>query len=54
MFNSSESSKGDFLEQTKAARQERAFEKKRETAAIKIQALIRAWLARKSFTKRIL
>ncbi|XP_075221172.1 ubiquitin-protein ligase E3B isoform X2 [Lycorma delicatula] len=49
-----ESSKGTFLEQTKAAREERAFEKKKEAAVIKIQAHLRGWIARKKFCKLIL
>lgn len=54
MFSKSSASKDTFLEQTKAAREERALEKKRELSAIKIQAVIRGWLARQRFTKRIL
>ncbi|GLH04043.1 E3 ubiquitin-protein ligase Nedd-4 [Gryllus bimaculatus] len=54
MFNKTESSKGSFLEQTKAAREERAQEKKREKAATCIQAHIRGWCARNKFTKQIL
>nr|XP_018915602.1 PREDICTED: ubiquitin-protein ligase E3B [Bemisia tabaci] len=46
--------KQTFLEQTKAARAERAFEKKREEAAVRIQAHVRGWSARNSFTKTIL
>lgn len=49
-----ESQKGTFLEQTKAAREERALEKKRENAAIIIQAHIRGWLARCQFRYLIL
>ena len=47
-------SKQTFLEQTKAARAERAYEKKREEAAIRIQAHIRSWFARRTFTKTVL
>ncbi|XP_046391174.1 ubiquitin-protein ligase E3B [Ischnura elegans] len=55
MFNKvPESSKGSFLEQTKAAREERALEKKRETAATCIQAHVRGWLDRVRFSKKIL
>lgn len=54
MFNKTESSKCSFLEQTKAAREERAQEKKKESAAISIQAHVRGWLARRRFSKRIL
>jgi ubiquitin-protein ligase E3 B len=54
MFSITESKKGSFLEQTKAAREERAQEKKRERAATVIQAHIRGWLARKKFSLCIL
>lgn len=54
MFSKSLTSKDTFLEQTKAAREERALEKKREQSAIKIQAIIRGWLARQRFVKLIL
>lgn len=47
-------SKDTFLEQTKAAREERALEKKREVSVVKIQAQVRGWLARQRFIKRIL
>ncbi|KAM0725175.1 Ubiquitin-protein ligase E3B [Formica fusca] len=50
----SSSSKGSFLQQKKAAREDRAHEKRREAAATLIQAHIRGWLARVRFTKRIL
>ncbi|XP_053625281.1 ubiquitin-protein ligase E3B [Plodia interpunctella] len=49
-----QTSKDTFLEQTKAAREERALEKKREQSAVKIQALVKGWLARQRFTKLIL
>lgn len=45
--------KGTFLEQTKAAREERAMEKKRETAAIVIQSRVRRWLAMRNYLERI-
>lgn len=55
MFSgAAESQKSSFLEQTKAAREERAFEKKRENAIVYIQAQIRGWLVRKKNTQRIL
>ncbi|GBP60512.1 Ubiquitin-protein ligase E3B [Eumeta japonica] len=54
MFPQSTTSKDTFLEQTKAAREERALEKKREQSAIKIQALVRGWTARQQFIKIIL
>ncbi|XP_035458501.2 ubiquitin-protein ligase E3B [Spodoptera frugiperda] len=49
-----ETTKDSFLEQAKAAREERAFEKKREQSATRIQAVVRGWLERKKFVKRIL
>lgn len=54
MFTQSESTKGSFLEQTKAAREERALEKRKEQAATVIQANIRGWLARIKFQRIIL
>lgn len=54
MFNTSETTKGNFLEQTKAAREERALEKKRDNAAIVIQSYVRRWLARINYTKTVL
>ncbi|GLV32551.1 uncharacterized protein CBL_00739 [Carabus blaptoides fortunei] len=54
MFNKTECTKGSFLEQTKAAREERALEKKKETAVKLIQACVRGWLARINFTRKIL
>ncbi|XP_045782566.1 ubiquitin-protein ligase E3B [Maniola jurtina] len=54
MFSKSITSKDTFLEQTKAAREERALEKKREQSAVKIQAIVRGWLARHRFIKLIL
>lgn len=53
MFNLNEDPKLNFLEQTKAAREERAIEKRRETAAITIQASIRGWLERVKFVRSI-
>lgn len=52
MFSSSDK-KGNFLEQTKAAREERAEEKKRDNAAIKIQSLLKGFVARKKFRSRV-
>ncbi|XP_034942891.1 ubiquitin-protein ligase E3B isoform X2 [Chelonus insularis] len=54
MFKTEESPKGSFLQQTKAAREERAYEKRKEAAVICIQAHIRGWLARTKFTVQIL
>lgn len=54
MFHKTENSKCSFLEQTKAAREERALEKKKEEAAVTIQANIRGWLARVKFAQNVL
>lgn len=54
MFGVTESQKDSFLEQTKAAREERAHEKKRENAAICIQSRIRGYIARRKYQRRIL
>ena len=47
MFKAGESSRDSFLQQTKAAREERAHEKDREAAATLIQAYCRRWLTHK-------
>ncbi|KAK6625595.1 hypothetical protein RUM43_005894 [Polyplax serrata] len=49
-----ESQKGSFLEQTKAAREERANEKRRESLIIYLQAYVRGWEFRKNFTAKTL
>lgn len=54
MFHTTENTKGTFLEQTKAAREERALEKRRDCAATILQKHIRGWLARIKFTTNIL
>lgn len=54
MFNKTEDKKSSFLEQTKAAREERALEKRKEVAVTVIQANIKGWLARVRFRKIIL
>ncbi|CAH0555010.1 unnamed protein product [Brassicogethes aeneus] len=54
MFHKADNQKVSFLEQTKAAREERAFEKKRENAAIVIQSLVKGWIQRKKFSKIII
>lgn len=54
MFGLSESQKDTFLEQTKAAREERAFEKRRDNAALYIQARIKGYLARRRYRNTIL
>lgn len=54
MFHKTEDSKGNFLQHTKAAREERAFEKRRESAAVLVQANIRGFLCRVKFRKIVL
>lgn len=54
MFALGDSQKTSFIEQTKAARQERAQEKKKENAVVKVQSQIRGWMARKKYRKQIL
>ncbi|KAJ8917808.1 hypothetical protein NQ315_010714 [Exocentrus adspersus] len=54
MFHKAENSKSSFLEQTKAAREERALEKRRDEAATLLQANVRGWLTRIKFTRDIL
>lgn len=49
-----ESQKTSFLEQTKAARAERAHEKKRDVAVVVLQTQCRGFLARKLYRQRIL
>lgn len=54
MFGANESMRGTFLDKTKAAREERALEKRRDNAVIVIQSLIRGWLTRIKYERRIL
>lgn len=54
MFQKTECSKDNFLQQTKAAREERALEKRKDAAAILIQANVKRWLCRIRFTRSIL
>lgn len=54
MFGESESQKNVFLDKTKAAREERAFEKKRDYSVTIIQAQVRGWLSRKHYEQMIL
>lgn len=54
MFHKTENTKGTFLEQTKAAREERALEKRKDYAATLIQKHVRGWLARVKFVRCIL
>uniref|UniRef100_T1IRU6 Ubiquitin-protein ligase E3B n=1 Tax=Strigamia maritima TaxID=126957 RepID=T1IRU6_STRMM len=54
MFNPNEPSKKDkFLEQAKSARQERAFERKCEEAAVCIQRHVRGFTSRRNLGSRI-
>ncbi|KAH8384380.1 hypothetical protein KR200_000365 [Drosophila serrata] len=46
--------KSNFLEQTKAAREERALEKRRELAAILLQSTLKGNAARRKYQKRII
>lgn len=50
----SEHSKTQFIEQTRAARIERANDRKREQSAILIQSLVRGWLVRKRIKNLVL
>ena len=54
MFKAEESSKDSFLQQTKAAREERAHEKCKEDAIVCIQKHVRGWIARSKIAKKIL
>lgn len=49
-----EHSKMQFIEQTRAARVERANDRKREQSAILVQSLVRGWLVRKRTRNLIL
>ncbi|XP_068149588.1 ubiquitin-protein ligase E3B isoform X2 [Drosophila tropicalis] len=54
MFAQTESQKSSFLEQTKAAREERALIQRREQAAILLQSTLRAYTVRRKYQKRII
>ncbi|EDW19516.2 LOW QUALITY PROTEIN: uncharacterized protein Dmoj_GI13828 [Drosophila mojavensis] len=54
MFAQTESYKNNFLEHTKAAREERALEKRREEAAILLQATLKGFVARSKYQKCII
>jgi ubiquitin-protein ligase E3 B len=49
-----EDSKTQFIEQTRAARIERANDRKREQSAILVQSFVRGWLVRKRTQNLIL
>ena len=48
MFQKPDASKDVFLEQARAAREERHQLQRREEAAVRIQALVRGFLARRT------
>lgn len=52
MFSTHESNREAFLEATREAREERAAERRRDEAAVAIQAAIRGWLVRCSVEKK--
>ncbi|XP_037932365.1 ubiquitin-protein ligase E3B [Teleopsis dalmanni] len=54
MFTHGESQKSTFLEQNKAAREERLLEKRREWAAVRIQASLKGFVARRRYYRRII
>lgn len=54
MFGVNESQKLSFLDKTKAAREERALEKKRDNAIIIIQSSIRGWLTRIKYQQKVM
>jgi len=53
MLSSGTSHKNEFLAQTKAAREERQLVAVREKSALKIQSLVRGWLARVRIRKMV-
>ncbi|XP_071530462.1 ubiquitin-protein ligase E3B-like [Panulirus ornatus] len=53
MFGTNSSNRGAFLEATREAREERAAERRRDEAAVKVQAAVRGWLLRCSLHKQI-
>lgn len=54
MFGVNDSQKTSFLDKTKAAREERALEKKRDNAIIVIQSSIRGWLTRIKYQRNVM
>ncbi|KAF0301909.1 Ubiquitin-protein ligase E3B [Amphibalanus amphitrite] len=48
MFQKPDASKDAFLEQARAAREERHMQQRRERAAVRVQALVRGFLARRA------
>jgi len=53
MLSSGSSHKNEFLAQTKAAREERLLLASRNTSAVRIQGLVRGWLARTRIRKMV-
>lgn len=53
MFSASQSSKAQFLDKARQAREERRELKERERAAVQIQALVRRFLCRCHLQKEI-
>jgi len=53
MLSTSKDSKEAFLESTKAAREARKAGRDREKAAIRIQAVVRGWLARVKISREV-
>lgn len=53
MFSAAQSSKSEFLDKARQAREERKGQKERERAAIQIQALVRRFLCRCRLQKQI-
>lgn len=54
MFADDRNTKDEFIQKLKVARDERALDKKRDDAAIRIQSWIRGWLARIEYQKLVL
>lgn len=54
MFTRAEFQKDSFLDKTKAAREERAMEKKRDNAAVLIQSQWRGYFERKTYYKTVM
>uniref|UniRef100_A0A8C6X681 HECT-type E3 ubiquitin transferase n=1 Tax=Naja naja TaxID=35670 RepID=A0A8C6X681_NAJNA len=53
MFSAAQSSKAEFLDKARQAREERREQKEREQAAVRIQALVRRFLCRCRLQKKI-
>lgn len=53
MFSATQSSKAEFLDKARQAREERREQKEREQAAVRIQALVRRFLCRCRLQRKI-